>query len=90
MVLRDGQYAVDDYVTIIVYLHYSLSVFENTVVAKVMFLHVCVILFTGGEGVSSQGPGRENTPPPGPGRENPPPGPGRENTPPKRTAAYGQ
>ena len=57
-----------------------------------MFLHVCVILFTG-EGVSGQAPlrtwqgepprpGRENPPgrqtPLGPGRENPP-RPGREN-----------
>ena len=52
---------------------------RNEVVAKVMFLHVCVILFTGG--VSGQTPpdlaGRT---PPGPGRENPP-GPGRENPP---------
>ena len=48
---------------------------------KVMFLHVCVILFTGGVGVSGQ------TPPPGPRRENPPPRnrqtppPGRVNPP---------
>ena len=43
---------------------------RNEVVAKVMFLHVCVILFTGGS------PGRENPPragrTPPPGRENPP------------------
>ena len=43
---------------------------RNEVVAKVMFLHVSVILFTGGES-----PGRENPPPPD--RENPPPRPGR-------------
>ena len=40
---------------------------RNEVVAKVMFLHVCVILFTGG--VSGQG---ENPTTPPPGRENPP------------------
>ena len=74
---------------------------RDEVVAKVMFLHVCVILFTGGGS-----PGRESPPgqgdPPGQGepprqgdpsdRENPP---GRENppwdqTPPgKQTPAYG-
>ena len=43
---------------------------RNEVVAKVMFLHVCVILFTGG--VSRQTPPAGRTPPPG--RENPPPG----------------
>ena len=49
-----------------------------------VFLHVCVILFTGG--VSRQAPpGRENPPqtrqtPPRPGR-HPPPGPGRHPTP---------
>ena len=54
---------------------------RNEVVAKVMFLHVCVILFTGG------GPGREN--PPGQGETpragRPPSGqgdpPGRDNPP---------
>ena len=73
---------------------YSLHIFtgRNEVVAKVMFLHVSVILFTGGGS-----PGRENpldretplqggTPPdqadppgqgePPPSREEPPPGPG--------------
>ena len=50
---------------------------RNEVVAKVMFLHVCVILFTGGvSGQTPLGPGRH---PPGPGRH--PPGPGRENPP---------
>ena len=44
---------------------------RNEVVAKVMFLHVSVILLTGGS------PGREN--PPGPGR--PPPRPGRPSPP---------
>ena len=50
----------------------SLSIItgRNKVVAKVMFLHVSVILLTGGEGGLRAGPpGRENTPdPPGPGR----------------------
>ena len=50
---------------------------RNEVVAKVMFLHVCVILFTGG--VSRQGePPQWETPP---GRENPP---GQGDTPPSR------
>ena len=61
---------------------------RNEVVAKVMFLHVCVILFTGG--VSGQGepphtretsPQVGRTPPPGPGRppqtRQTPPRPGR-------------
>ena len=57
---------------------------RNEVVAKVMFLHVSVILLTGG--VSGQPPHRENPPGPGrpPHRENPPgtrqtPPPGRES-----------
>ena len=46
---------------------------RNEVVAKVMFLHVSVILLTGGvSGQAPPGPGRH---PPGPGRH--PPGPGR-------------
>ena len=65
---------------------------RKEVVAKVMFLHVSVILFTGGGS-----PGRENPPdreePPGQGEPPPnqvdPPGPGRppgtrENPPPGR------
>ena len=64
---------------------------RNEVVAKVMFLHVCVILFTGG--VSGQGepptpPGRENHHPTlirPPGTRHPPeadtPHPGRETPP---------
>ena len=64
---------------------------HNEVVAKVMFLHVCVILFTGfsgdppGPGRPSLGPGRPPPPdqadPPGSGRNPPdqadPPRPGR-------------
>ena len=46
---------------------------RNEVVAKVMFLHVCVILFTGG-GSPGRPPGtwQGEPPPPGPGRESPP------------------
>ena len=55
-------------------LHYLSVIFtgRNEVVAKVMFLHVSVILFTGGVGVSGQTPWTRQTPPPGQGRENPP------------------
>ena len=42
---------------------------RNEVVAKVMFLHVCVILFTG-VGLRAAPPLHRETPP-GPGRENP-------------------
>ena len=42
---------------------------RNEVVAKVMLLHVCVILFTGGSPCRESPPGREN--PPGPGRHTP-------------------
>ena len=64
---------------------------RNEVVAKVMFLHVSVILLTGGKGVSGQNPprGDQADTPPGPGRH--PPGLGRpcpprqgETTPPGR------
>ena len=67
---------------------------RNEVVAKVMFLHVSVILLTGGVGGlrrtplagrtprdQAEPPGREN--PPGPGRT--PPGPGRTPLGPGRT-----
>ena len=63
-----------------------LSIFtgRNEVVAKVMFLHVSVILSTGGGGVLQAGrtspPGWERRTPPGPGRPprlGDPPGPGR-------------
>ena len=51
---------------------------RNEVVAKVIFLHLSVILFTGGSASVHAGipppPGTRQTPP-GPGR--PPPGPGR-------------
>ena len=58
-----------------------LSFITGRVVAKVMFLHVSVILLTGG-GVSGQGePPRTRQTPPGPGRppgtRQTPPGPGR-------------
>ena len=69
---------------------------RNEVVAKVMFLHVCVILFTGG--VSRQGeppPRAGRTPPsekpprqgePPPGRETPPRADTlRDQTPPRTT-----
>ena len=48
---------------------------RNEVVAKVMFLHVCVVLFTGGglRAGPSPGPGRENPPPPGTWQGEPPP-----------------
>ena len=66
-------------------LNKSLITGRNEVVAKVMFLHVCVILFTGG-GVSRQTPLGPGRPPPDqadpPGRENPP-GSGRH--PPQHT-----
>ena len=61
-------------------LEVSLVTSRNKVVAKVMFLHVSVILLTGGS--------LENPPPPGPGTHTPPrprrtpPGP---VTPPSRT-----
>ena len=68
---------------------------RNEVVAKVMFLHMCVILFTGGQSLGWENPpGRENpfplagrTLPAGRtplGRENPPPQsrPPRADTPP--------
>ena len=71
---------------------------RNEVVAKVMFLHVSVILYTGGGGLWRTPPGTSQTPPPDQGepprtKENPPrtrqtpPGtrqtpPGRENPPP--------
>ena len=61
---------------------------RNEVVAKVMFLHVCVILFTGG--VSGQGEPPRAGRPPGqgdpPGQGEPPPGP---DPPGKQTPAYG-
>ena len=44
-----------------------------------MFLHVCVILFTGGVSGQGEPPGRENPPP----RQGEPPSPGRENPPPR-------
>ena len=50
---------------------------RNEVVAKVMFLHVSVILYTGGEGVSGEPPpprDQADTTPPGPRRTPPPPG----------------
>ena len=57
---------------------------RNEVVAKVMFLHVSVIMSTGGFS-------RQGEPPPG--RENPPPGwenlPGWENPPGSRLQNYG-
>ena len=53
---------------------------RNEVVAKVMFLHMSVILLTGGvSGEPPPGPGRPPPPPPGT-RQTPPPRPGR-NTP---------
>ena len=53
---------------------YPIFTGRNEVVAKVMFLHVSVILLTGG--VSGQPPGTRQTPP-GPGRP-----PGTSQTPP--------
>ena len=72
---------------------------RNEVVAKVMFLHVCVILFTGG--VSGQGePPRSRHPPPGADTTTTPRAdtfPGADTTPPqsrhpprKHSPAYGQ
>ena len=58
---------------------------RNEVVAKVMFIHVSVILLTGGR-VSGEPPQTKETPP---GRGTPPPGP-RRTPPGKNTAAYGQ
>ena len=64
---------------------YSLHIFtgRNEVVAKVMFLHVSVILFTGGVSRQGEPPGQGDPPagrnPPGPGR---PPWTGR--TPPQQ------
>ena len=46
---------------------------RNEVVAKVMFLHVCVILFTGGVLPARSGGGLRAGAPSRPGRENPPP-----------------
>ena len=69
---------------------------RNEVVAKVMFLHVSVILYTGG-GSPENPPGtRQTTPPPGPRRTpqgpgrpprqgDPPPGPRRTPLGPRRT-----
>ena len=69
---------------------------RNEVVAKVMFLHVCVILFTGGGcspcrgGLPGDTPPAGRTPPrqgePPPGRENPPSkeNPPRQGEPPRR------
>ena len=49
---------------------------RNKVVAKVMFLHVCVILFTGGSPGRENPPSRENPRPMGPpGQGDPPLGP---------------
>ena len=68
---------------------------RNEVVAKVMFLHVCVILFTPGR-VSGQGepPPQAGRPPesrPPPPEQPPPPLPPRDQTPPvNRITAYGQ
>ena len=53
---------------------------RNEVVAKVMFLHMCVILFTGE--VSPGPPARQGEPPWARQGELPPLGPGRENFPP--------
>ena len=55
---------------------------RNEVVAKVMFLHVCVILFTGGREVLGRSPRTRQTPPPDqadtpPGTRQTPPRPGR-------------
>ena len=69
---------------------------RNEVVAKVMFLHVCVILFTGG--VSGQGdpPRQGEPPPPPPDQADTPPDqadtpPRTRQTPPprKQTPEYG-
>ena len=67
---------------------------RNEVVAKVMFLHVCVILFTGGGGSLGRPPRTWQGEPPPPDQppgtwqgESPPRptplGPGRENPPPR-------
>ena len=55
---------------------------RNEVVAKVMFLHVCVILFTGGGGLRAGRTPPEQTPPSPPAGRPPPSG--------KQTPAYGQ
>ena len=57
-------------------LNFNVLIFtgRNEVVAKVMFLHVCVILFTGGGGLRADPPWTRQTPlPPGPGRPPHPP-----------------
>ena len=65
---------------------------RNEVVAKVMFLHVSVILLTGG---GLRGTPPDQTDPPGPRKtprtkENPPWDQGEPPPPRKNTAAYGQ
>ena len=65
---------------------------RNEVLAKVMFLHVCVILFTGG-GVPDQVPPWDQTPPPDQGGTPlgpDPPKPGRNPPPRQQTPEYGQ
>ena len=75
---------------------------RNEVLAKVIFLHLSVILFTGGEGFSlpdppdGEPPLDGGTPPPHgeppPQMEEPPPDgepPGWRTPPPKQTPAYG-
>ena len=65
---------------------------RNEVVAKVIFLHLSVILFTGGDSASVHAgiPPREQTPrdqtPPGPPGTDPP---GSRHPPGKQTPAYG-
>ena len=50
---------------------------RNEVVAKVMFLHVCVILFTGGSLQAGRTPPPDQADHPPPSRKENPPGPGR-------------
>ena len=65
---------------------------RNEVVAKVLFLHLSVILFTGGvlpQCMLGYQPPQDQADPPRPGRPPPdPPGPGR-HPPGKQTPAYG-
>ena len=71
-------FSLSDYVSLII-------TGRNEVVAKVMFLHVSVILFTGG---ASGEPPRDQGEPPLDQADTPPGT--RQTPPPKKTAEYGQ